>query len=69
MKKIFFVSALFYLSACGASSDANQTEEITEQQESEIVDAITTDLTEAQEELKKETEESLTEIDSLLENF
>ncbi|MFK7952207.1 MAG: hypothetical protein AB8B73_05130 [Ekhidna sp.] len=67
MKKLLFIPAFILFSACGGSSESK--EQISEEEETEIVKAINSDLEEAQEELKIETEESLTEIDSLLENF
>lgn len=71
MKKLLFIPVLLFLSACGGSGSSGESQEeaITEKEEAEIVETISADLDEAQETLKNETEESLTEIDSLLENF
>lgn len=68
MKELLTILAVLLISACG-SSGGNQEEAISEQEEAKIVESITSDLNEAQETLKKETEEGLSEIDSLLENF
>lgn len=69
MKKLLFIPAVLFLGACGGSTSSNQEAEVSAEEEAEIVETITADLDEAQEALKSETEESLSEIDSLLEDF
>lgn len=70
MKKIIsMLSIILFLAACSGNSESKQEEVVTAEQEAEIVGAITDELDEAQQELKKQTEESLQEVDSLLENF
>ena len=56
-----------FMAACGGGTE-QKAEEVSSEQETEIVDAINSDLEEAQQELETETEESLNEIDSLLQN-
>lgn len=54
------------LGACSGGSSNEGSEEVSAQQESEIVDSINSELESAQKELESETEETLNEIDSLL---
>jgi hypothetical protein len=69
MKSLKYAIILLALTACGGATESQQEKPLTQEEEAEIVETITTDLDEAQEALKKETDESLEEIDSLLENF
>ena len=69
-KTILPVLVALMLSACGGgSASGEKAEEVSQEQEAEIVTAISADLEEAQEELQSVTEEGLEEIDSLLQNI
>ena len=68
MRTIMLLSITLSLSACGGTS-SEQTKGISTDEETEIVETITSDLETAKEELKIETKESLDEIDSLLQNI
>jgi surfactin synthase thioesterase subunit len=69
MKKIFLTASIaIAMIACSGPSE-KQEETISAEQEAEIVEKITSDLNQAQEELKTQTEEGINEIDSLLSDF
>lgn len=69
MKKVFaIICCLFILAACGAKQEKAPTE-MTMEEEQAVADSLATNIDQAREELSKEAEEDLQEIDSLLENF
>lgn len=70
MEKVLILgSIMLFMMSCGSGTSGGATEEVTMEEESEIVDAISSDLEQAQEELQSQTSESLNEIDSLLQNL
>ncbi|WP_420318288.1 hypothetical protein [Ekhidna sp.] len=67
MNKLIFIGVLVCLiSACGGAIEKQNQDA---DQETEAVEAITSDLEASKKELKSITDESLYEIDSLLENI
>lgn len=67
--KLLLCGLLGIAYACGGSATTEKEEVLSQEEETEIVETLNAELDEAQEALKEETEESLNEIDSLLENF
>lgn len=60
--------AVFLALLFAACSSGGEQQQVTAEEEAEIVDAINADLESAQNELESAAEENLAEIDSLLEN-
>ena len=72
MKKVLIGSLItLFAVACGNTSNQSEKEApvLTAEEEQVLADSLSNEIQQAKTELQKESNEKLTEIDSLLENF
>jgi uncharacterized protein YcfL len=70
MKKFLVIAITALLvTACGKKPAEQATTELSSEQELVVADSLSNDIEEARQNLEAETQQNLTEIDSLLENF
>ena len=67
-RAIYLLFTVMVLGACGGKK-GNESAQLSVEQESQVADSITTVLQSQQQEISTTTEETLAEVDSLLENL